>query len=220
VQQQRVHRSIVSTDLDDWPLVADGDHEAFARVFDRHADLVFRYVRRRTGSDTLAEDVTAQVFLETWRQRRDVSLLDGTLRAWLLGVARNLERRHWRTQERQRHAVARLDQAEVVTDPIDDVAGQFDARTELETVRTRLTQLSDSHREVLLLSVWENLTYAEIAVVLDTPIGTVRSRLARARQQLSLPNESARQVAAPPDATSVGDSHPKHDRSQTARTTK
>jgi len=68
-------------DAQDWPLAAAGDQEAFGRVFDRHADLIYRFVRRRTGDGDLAEDVTAQVFLEAWRQRGKVQLRQGSLRS-------------------------------------------------------------------------------------------------------------------------------------------
>jgi RNA polymerase sigma-70 factor (ECF subfamily) len=174
----------VTSDETDWPLVADGDHDAFARVFDRHADLIFRFARRRVGDVTVAEEITSQVFLETWRRRREVTLLDGSLRAWMLGIARNLQRRHWRSTERKIRAIERLSPAADEPDTTDAVADRLDAIDELAQVRRRLDGLSDSHREVLLLAVWEELSYEEIAAVLDVPIGTVRSRIARARQRL------------------------------------
>jgi len=66
-------RSVVTSDETDWPLVAGGDHDAFARIFDRHADQVFRFSRRRVGDTAVAEDITSQVFLETWRRRSEVT---------------------------------------------------------------------------------------------------------------------------------------------------
>jgi RNA polymerase sigma-70 factor (ECF subfamily) len=174
----------MTSDENDWPLVACGDHDAFARVFDRHADLVFKFARRRVGDVGVAEDITSQVFLETWRRRGEVNLLDGSLRAWLLGIARNLQRRHWRSTERKTRAIDRLSPTTVEVDTCDAVADRLDAVDELALVRRRLDCLSDNHREVLLLAVWEELSYDEIAAVLNVPIGTVRSRLARARQNL------------------------------------
>lgn len=174
----------MTSDASDWPLAATGDHDAFARIFDRHADLVFRFARRRVGNSTIAEDITSQVFLETWRRREDVTLLDGSLRAWLIGVARNLQRRHWRTNERRNRALDRMTASPDTSDPSDAIANHLDAINDLASVREKLDLLSDEHREVLLLAVWEELSYDEIAVVLGVPVGTVRSRLARARRNL------------------------------------
>lgn len=174
----------MTIDATDWPLVVAGDHDAFARIFDRHADLVFKFARRRVGNPTIAEDITSLVFLETWRRREEVTLLDGSLRAWLIGVARNLHRRHWRTADRASRSIERMTTPIDVADPGDAIAAHLDAVNDLATVRQRLGLLTETHREVLLLAIWEELSYDEIAVVLDVPVGTVRSRLARARQKL------------------------------------
>jgi RNA polymerase sigma-70 factor (ECF subfamily) len=174
----------MTTDAADWPMAASGDHEAFARIFDRHADLVFKFARRRVGDRTIAEDITSQVFLETWRRREDVTLLEGSLRAWLIGVARNLQRRHWRTNERRNNALHRVTTSIDTSDPSEAIVDHLGAIDDLASVRKKLDLLSGTHREVLLLAVWEELSYDEIAVVLHVPIGTVRSRLARARQKL------------------------------------
>lgn len=196
----------MTSDETDWPLVVGGDHDAFARIFDRHADLVFRFSRRRVGDTAVAEDIMSQVFLETWRRRSEVTLLDGSLRAWLLGVARNLQRRHWRTIERATRAIERLPPAIGAPDSGDAVSDRLDAINELTEVRRRLDGLSDSHREVLLLVVWEELSYDEIAAVLDVPIGTVRSRLARARQNLA-PDGTLPAERASPHSSSNGSDH-------------
>lgn len=167
-------------DAQDWPLVVGGDHRAFERVLDRHSDLVYRFVRRRTGDPSLAEDITAHVFLEAWRQRRTVRLLDGSLRSWLLGVAGNLVKRHWRTLARRDRAVARLPRP-WSGDHADDVADRVDEGQRLAEVRDRLMALPKAQRDVVLLWAWEGLSYAEIGLALNIPVGTVRSRLSRAR---------------------------------------
>lgn len=174
----------MTSDATDWPLVAAGDHAAFARIFDRHVDLVFKFARRRVGDPTIAEDITSQVFLETWHRREDVALFAGSLRAWLIGVARNLQRRHWRTNERRNRATERMTTPIDTTDPSDAIADHLDAVNDLADIRHQLDSLPEAHREILLLAVWDELSYAEIAIVLDVPVGTVRSRLARARQKL------------------------------------
>ena len=172
-------------DTADWPLVVLGDHRAFERVFDRHADLVFRFVRRRTGDEDLAEDVTAQVFFEAWRQRSKVQPLNGSLRSWLLGVAGNLVRRQWRTKRRKDKAMGRLPLPATTEDHAEQVAERLDDQQRLNILRGRLESLPRAQAEVLLLWAWEQLSYEEIASALKIPVGTVRSRLSRARVHLA-----------------------------------
>lgn len=193
-------RRTMTNDATDWPLVIDGDDDAFARIFDRHAELVYKFARRRLGDPTAAEDIVSQVFLETWRKRDVITLLDGSLRAWLIGLARNLQRRHWRLHERHGRAIGRLDPVSDQTDPSDTIIERLDAIDDLADVRRRLETLSADHSEVLQLSVWEELSYEEIATVLDVAVGTVRSRLSRARQKLALDG------TRPPDRASTGSS--------------
>jgi len=171
-------------DTRDWPAAVLGDQEAFGRVFDRHADLVYRFVRRRTGDGGLTEDVTAQVFLEAWRQRSKVHLLNGSLRSWLLGVAGNLVRRHWRSLERGNRAIGRLPVPALVGNHADDVVEHLEGELRFAELRVRMESLPRSQLEVLLLWAWEELSYEEIAEAVGIPVGTVRSRLSRARAHL------------------------------------
>lgn len=172
-------------DAQDWPLAAAGDQDAFGRVFDRHADLIYRFVRRRTGDEDLAEDITAQVFLEAWRQRGKVQLRRDSLRSWLLGVAGNLVRRHWRSAQRGSRALGRLGVPGPVRDHAEDVAGRLDDVRRLAELRVRMESMPRSQLEVLLLWAWEQLSYEEIAEAVGIPPGTVRSRLSRARAHLN-----------------------------------
>jgi len=175
----------IDDDVRDWPLAVGGDDGAFERVFDRHADLIYRFARRRTGDVDLAEEIVSQVFLEAWRQRRRVELLGGSLRSWLLGVAANLVKRHWRSLDRRNRAIARFPLPVPVPDHADEVAERLDGQQRLSGLRTKLEKMPRKHVEVLLLWVWEELSYEEIARVLNIPVGTVRSRLSRARKRLS-----------------------------------
>lgn len=171
-------------DSQDWGLAVGGDPLAFGRVFDRHADLVYRFVSRRTGDRDVAEDVTAQVFLELWRQRSSIQLLDGSLRPWLLGVAANLVRRHYRSADRAYRGKGRLRPPDSESDPAVEAAERVDGERELLRLASRINALPGPQAEVLLLWAWEQLTYEEIAAVLGVPVGTVRSRLSRARAHL------------------------------------
>ncbi|GBE24051.1 ECF RNA polymerase sigma factor SigW [bacterium BMS3Bbin02] len=175
----------IDDDARDWPLAVRGDHDAFERVFDRHADLIFRFARRRTGDVDLAEEIVSQVFLEAWRQRSRVELLGGSLRSWLLGVAANLVKRHWRRLDRRNRAIGRFALPVPVLDHADEVAERLDGQRRLIGLRAKLEKMPRKHVEVLLLWAWEELSYEEIAKVLNIPVGTVRSRLSRTRKRLS-----------------------------------
>ena len=188
-----------SGDDRDWPLAVAGDHEAFERIFDRHADLVYRFVQRRTGDKTLAEDTTSEVFLEAWRQRRKVQLVSGSLRSWLLGVASNLIRRYWRSAHRRNAAIARLPAPGLEPDHADSVSERLDDQQRLIDLHARLEAMPSKNAEVLLLWAWEELSYEEISRVLQIPVGTVRSRLSRARAHLEEGQDAAHGGRAHPN---------------------
>lgn len=195
-------------DTHDWPLVVDGNQEAFGRIFDRHADLIYRFVRRRTGDEDLAEEIVAQVFLEAWSQRRKVQLLGGSLRSWLLGVAANLVRRHWRSLERKNRAYGRLLPPVPFGDHAEEVVQRLDDQHRLAGLRAQLESMPRSQVEVLLLWAWEQLSYDEIAKVVGIPVGTVRSRLSRARASLTRRDGTGGRDRAFPDGKPPLDDDP------------
>lgn len=169
-------------DAELWQRVRGGDDAAFGQLFERHCDAVYTFAGRRLGDWTEAEDVVSAVFLEAWRQREKVRPLDGSLRPWLFGVARNVVGNRLRSTQRRRRALSRTASEAPEPDFALEVDDRVDGARRAANVRTRLAGLPDSHREVLLLWAWEGLSYAQIAVALDLPMGTVRSRLSRARR--------------------------------------
>lgn len=182
--------------------IAADDPAAFARLFDRYADLVYNVCFRRTGSWAVAEDLTSAVFLEAWRRRHSVRLHAGSLRPWLLGVSLNLVRRHWRSSGRATRAIERLRVVEAGDDHAAAVAAKVDDERRVRAVLDMLASLSDDHREVLLLWAWDGLGYEETAGVLGVRVGTVRSRLNRARAHLrSLDGTGATERALPDDVS-------------------
>jgi RNA polymerase sigma factor (sigma-70 family) len=154
--------------------------EAFATVFDRHYEAVRAYVSRRVGRE-LAEDLASQTFIVAFERRRDFRAESDSARPWLLGIATNLLRNHWRAEQRSLEVVAMLEGAAAETEP--EPSGS-------PRVAGALATLEREQRDVLLLYAWGELSYEEIARSLQIPVGTVRSRLARARahvqSQLSL----------------------------------
>lgn len=147
--------------------------QAFASIFDRHFDAVHGYARRRLGR-SLAEEVASETFIRAFDRRRSFDLSRVDARPWLFGIAANLMRRHWRTERRRLHALERLQPrgaGEALTEERADLIAALDA-------------LPAREREAFLLYALADLSYEEIADALDLPIGTVRSRLSRARDRL------------------------------------
>lgn len=162
-----------------------GDHDAFGDLFDAYARSVYNHAYRLTGDWALAEDVVSLTFLDAWRLRAKVDEDGGSLRPWLLGIATNVTRNTRRAARRHAAAVARLPRDQTVRDFADEVAGRLDNAAQLGVVRTALAKLRRSEREVLALCVWSGLDYRAAAEALGVPVGTVRSRLSRARTKLA-----------------------------------
>lgn len=173
------------SDRDLWDRAAGGDPEAFAQLYDRHSRAVYNFLHRRTGSWSDAEDLTSAVFLQAWRRRSDVVLDRDSALPWLLRTADYTVRNSWRTKLRYRRALAaaHLIHREV-EDPADDVAQRIDDDNRIRAVRASLQRLPRQEREIVELCIWAGLDQAAAAVALDVPIGTVKSRLSRARKHL------------------------------------
>ncbi|MEU9837940.1 RNA polymerase sigma factor [Actinomadura sp. NPDC048032] len=162
-----------------------GDPDAFRELFDEQVRSVYNHAFRLTGNWATAEDVVSLTFLESWRLRERVDVeAEGSLRPWLLGIATNVARNVRRAARRHDGALARLPRSDTVPDFTDEAAGRIDDRERLALMRAALATLREPEREVLALCVWSGLGYAEAAEALGVPVGTVRSRLSRARRKL------------------------------------
>lgn len=162
-----------------------GDPDAFGALFDEHATAVYNHAFRLTGNWSSAEDVMALTFLEAWRLRDKVLLDGGSLRPWLLGIATNTARNAQRARRRYEAALGRLPPPDPVPDFAQELADRIDDARTLEAVGAAISRLRPAEREVVALCVWSGLDYAGAAEALGIPIGTVRSRLARARKKLA-----------------------------------
>lgn len=157
--------------------------EVFSLLFARHGSSIYRYLVRQT-SMTAAEDLLSETFLVAFRTRANFDQTIRDARPWLYGIASNTARHHFRSEARhfrirRRAANRALD----LDDQIDDVDRRIDSQAHRRRLQLALEVLDNKHREVILLAA-SGLSYQEIAVALDIPIGTVRSRLSRARRQL------------------------------------
>jgi RNA polymerase sigma-70 factor (ECF subfamily) len=172
-----------------WRRAAAGDHEAFGQLFDRHADAVYGYLFRRTADWSQAEDLTAAVFLQAWRRRGQIVLARDSALPWLLGVARLLLRNARRADRRYRQALDRIgaeaSSSAAPDDPADSAAGRVDSERAMAALQAAIAALPRHQREVIELCIWSGLDQHTAAAALGVPVGTVKSRLHRARQRLA-----------------------------------
>jgi RNA polymerase sigma factor (sigma-70 family) len=158
--------------------------EAFGQLFERHADRVYAHCFSRTGSWSTAEDLTSVVFLEAWRKRSEVRFSGDSALPWLLGVANNATRNAQRSLRRYKLLLAKLPPPEAEADFAADAVERVDQERLAQHLLCSMAGLRQEEREVLALCDWAGLSYAEAAVAMGVPEGTVRSRLFRARQHL------------------------------------
>ncbi|GGR08702.1 hypothetical protein GCM10010219_11390 [Streptomyces netropsis] len=161
-----------------------GDRDALGELYDEHAQVLYRYALRVTGDWAEAEDVVSTTFLEAWRSREKLRPDGDGLRPWLLGIATNVMRRNARTRRLRELALARVPERGAIADFADDLVTHLADAEQLRAAHTALARLRRRDREVFTLVVWEGLDYAAAAEALGVPVGTVRSRLSRARTRL------------------------------------
>jgi RNA polymerase sigma factor (sigma-70 family) len=183
-----------ATDAELWERAARGDADAFGGLFERHATAIYNYLFRRTADWSLAEDLTSVVFLEAWRRCGRVRLERELALPWLLGVATNVLRNRRRSQWRHRAALERLPR-ELERDFADDLDARLDDQRRMNAVLRSMARLPKREQDIVALCLWTELSYEEAAVALGIPVGTVRSRLSRARARLrALSTETGHEV--------------------------
>jgi len=159
------------------------DPAAFVELYDRHAPTIHRYASRRLGVSQ-ADDIMSETFLVAFERRAsyDVSVADA--RPWLLGIATRLMHKHARLEARAWRGLVADSAASAAPDVIERAGARLDAEAEARRLGAALARLSTADRDTLLLYAWADLDYAGIAESLGVPVGTVRSRLNRARRRL------------------------------------
>ena len=165
--------------------MAGAQPEAFGELFKRYSRSVYAYCARRTGNLDLAEDLTSVAFLEAFRRRRKVRLSNASALPWLLGVANNVVRNADRSARRYSSALSRVPAPANAASSEDDAIERFEAQEALGRALEAISALTRAEQDVVLLVLWSDLTYADAAIALGIPIGTVRSRLASARAKFN-----------------------------------
>jgi RNA polymerase sigma factor (sigma-70 family) len=176
-----------------------GDPAAFGDLFDSHAGAVHRYAVRALGGWSNAEDVVSLTFAEAWRLRGSLRPDGDSVLPWLLGIATNVLRNTRRAARRHRAALARIPARDAVPDFAEELVDRLHHVDQLAAAAAALRRLHPADRAVFALVVWSGLDYAAAAEALGVPVGTVRSRLSRARDRLrKLAGEELRRPGSEP----------------------
>jgi len=166
-----------------WARSRAGDADAFGTLFERHADAIYNYCYRRIGNRANAQELLSVVFLEAWRRRNTKMRLETPL-PFLYGIATNVIRHQRRSERRFAAALSRLPRPLPEPDFEDDAAGRVDLERNGREAVDALRTLPRREQDVFVLCVGMELSYEEAAAALGLPVGTVRSRLSRARRRL------------------------------------
>jgi RNA polymerase sigma factor (sigma-70 family) len=161
--------------------------ECFSLIVERHATSVFRYLTSRVDRSS-SEDLLSDVFEVAFRARQRYDTRYDDALPWLLGIAANVIRHHRRSETRHASMVQRVAQlhghSQTPSEAVDAVVASAELNDQMHQVRRALAALDDRHREVLVLSAGLGLSYEDISRALGIRVGTVRSRLSRARRRL------------------------------------
>jgi RNA polymerase sigma factor (sigma-70 family) len=166
-----------------WRRSGAGDADAFGELFRQSARPLYNHLFRTTGNWAIAEDLLSIVFLEAWR-RRDVELADDMVLPFLYGIAVNVARNQRRALRRFDAALRRVPVACASPSQTADADARLDDERDFAAALRLVRRLPRTEREVFLLCAWSDLSYADAASALGIPVGTVRSRLSRARARL------------------------------------
>ena len=166
-----------------WSRARSGDSEAFGLLFERHGRTIYNYCFRRVGSWAVAEDLVSIVFLEAWR-RVDKQLPSGKELPWLFGIATNVVRNRRRAERRHAAALRRIPQPSPDPSFADDGDQRVDDEELIGRALELIGRLPRREQEVFALCAWSEFSYEDAATALRIPVGTVRSRLSRARARL------------------------------------
>jgi len=188
------HHGEADCDRDLVKRVADGDQSAFAEIVARHQPRIYAMTYRRLHNHQDAEEVTQDTFIQALR-RLATFRGEAAFSTWLVRIALNLaHHRFWYWSRRRRHVTDSIDTpldgdgratlSDVIAGENEAAYAEIETGDLLERVRAGMARLSPHHREVLTLRTVHNVSYKEIAQMLGVSIGTVKSRIVRAREDL------------------------------------
>ena len=179
------------TDAQLWAAVVRGDGIAFATVFDRHGDRVWRHVWRMMQHRQDTEDVVSATFAEAWRRRARVRIVDDSLLPWLLVTATNCARNASRGNRRLERLIAHIPRADDAPDAADVVGDRSEADAAKTAVTEALRALSPADASLIALVMLEEVPLADAAKALGMGYGAAKTRIHRARGRLRAQLEAA-----------------------------
>ena len=160
------------------------DHPGdFGELFQRHSTALLRYLGRRIGPDA-ATDVVSETFLIAFRKRASFDRTHDSALPWLFGIATRELKRHLADERRVLRAIAASPLEHIAHDVIDELGDRLDASHRVSMLGKALAELPRRDRDTLLLYAWGDLTYDGVARATGTNVGTVKSRINRARARL------------------------------------
>ncbi|MFG1955394.1 RNA polymerase sigma factor [Micromonospora sp. NPDC048830] len=159
------------------------DRSQFTVLYDRHSAALYRYAHGRVGAE-FVDDVVSETFLVAFRRRHRYDVSRPDARPWLFGILTKEISHYWRREQAHYRAMARSEPTGVVPDHAERVVAGAAAHAIRAPLARALAELPARDRDVLLLIAWGELSYEETARAVGIPIGTVRSRLNRARRKL------------------------------------
>jgi RNA polymerase sigma-70 factor (ECF subfamily) len=167
-------QKVQPTDHELLVLMLSGDEDAFTALYRRRQGPVYRFALQMTGNVVIAEDVTQEVFMALLSKTAKFDPARGTLASFLFGIARNMVLRR----------IEKTAEVEDYASP-EDILDDLTKRETIDSVRRAVLSLPAVYREAVVLCDLQDTSYEEAALVLDCPIGTVRSRLNRGRSMLA-----------------------------------
>lgn len=167
-----------------WEQASRGDRAAYGELYRRHAEAVWNYAYRLTGSWASAEDLTSSTFLIAWQKLSALTLVNPSARPWLFSVTGNLARHEYRRQGRFSRLLTRIPLDDTTRDHADDVVDAADADHRLRVVLDAVNKLPRGERQAVELCLLGELSTAEAAEVLRIAEVSVRARISRARGKL------------------------------------
>jgi RNA polymerase sigma-70 factor (ECF subfamily) len=160
--------------------IAQGDESAFERLFRCYAPRIFRFAMSYLNDPALAEEVVQETMIAVWKNAKDYKE-QSQLSTWILGIARNKALDRARARQREPELLREIDRRASGRATPEQIARRD---SQVERVRSALEKLSPEHREVIMLAFYNELSYSEIAQILNCPEGTVKSRVYYAKEQL------------------------------------
>jgi RNA polymerase sigma factor (sigma-70 family) len=178
--------AVMNRDISDVAIIEASRHDAdrFGLLYDRYCAMLYRYAYRRLGPSGSAEDVVADAFVVAFRKRDGYDHTKADARPWLFGILTREIARRRRSEEARYRAIGRAGADDEVEEFADQVVSAVAAQAVRGALGAALSRLRPAERDVLLLIAWGDLSYEEVAESLSIKIGTVRSRLHRARRKL------------------------------------